>query len=96
MKSRTQTASRPATRFLSPENVAAIVARKGVAACLEGMAACLRDDFLRWNAFDKRARVASHSPHGVIELMPIADASALTPSSTSTATRRTRATACRR
>jgi ornithine cyclodeaminase len=73
MKSRTQTPGRPATRFLSPENVAAIVARKGVAACLEGMAACLRDDFLRWNAFDKRARVASHSPNGVIELMPIAD-----------------------
>lgn len=30
-------------------------------------------DFLRWNAFDKSARVANHSQDGVIELMPIAD-----------------------
>ena len=31
-------------------------------------------DFLRWPEFDKTARVASHSAHGVIELMPVADA----------------------
>ncbi len=53
MKSQTQTLSRPATRFLSPENVAAIVARKGVAACMEEMATYIRDDFLRWSEFDK-------------------------------------------
>jgi ornithine cyclodeaminase len=39
------------------------------------MAAYIRQDFLRWKSFDKAARVASHSPDGVIELMPIADAS---------------------
>jgi ornithine cyclodeaminase len=31
-------------------------------------------EFLRWNEFDKSARVACHSDVGVIELMPIADA----------------------
>lgn len=30
-------------------------------------------DFLRWQAFDKSARVANHSTAGVIELMPTAD-----------------------
>ena len=73
MTSRTSNPVHPATLFLSPEDVAKIVARKGIAACLGGMAAYLQQDFLRWNTFDKRARVASHSPHGVIELMPIAD-----------------------
>ena len=33
----------------------------------------LRADFLRWESFDKSARTASHSPRGVIELMPVAD-----------------------
>ena len=33
----------------------------------------LRADFLRWESFDKSARMASHSPRGVIELMPVAD-----------------------
>jgi len=73
MPSRTQAAHRPSTRFLSPEDVALIIARTGIAKCLGGMAAYLHQDFLRWNAFDKRARVAHHSPAGVIELMPIAD-----------------------
>jgi ornithine cyclodeaminase len=31
-------------------------------------------DFRRWPEFDKTARVASHSADGVIELMPVADA----------------------
>jgi ornithine cyclodeaminase len=33
----------------------------------------LREDFLRWEDFEKTARLASHSPRGVIELMPVAD-----------------------
>ena len=47
--------------------------RKGVEACLRGIADYILADFLRWGAFDKSARVASHSRDGVIELMPIAD-----------------------
>ena len=37
------------------------------------MAEMIREDYLRWNLFDKSARVASHSDIGVIELMPISD-----------------------
>ena len=59
--------------FLSAEAVAGIVRQLGVAHCLEGIAECIRQDFLRWPVFDKAARIASHSPGGVIELMPIAD-----------------------
>nr|MBL8411475.1 ornithine cyclodeaminase [Dechloromonas sp.] len=62
-----------ATRFLDAGTVAALFARKGVANCIAGLADYIRDDFQRWDAFDKTARVAAHSPHGVIELMPVAD-----------------------
>ena len=62
-----------ATRFLDAETVAAMIARKGVAACIGGLADYIRDDFRRWASFDKSARVATHSPHGVIELMPVSD-----------------------
>lgn len=66
--------SRLTTHFLSAEDAARLIARKGVASCLEGMAQCLAQDYVRWHEFDKTARVASHSADGVIELMPIADA----------------------
>lgn len=33
----------------------------------------IEEDFRRWPQFDKTVRVASHSPIGVIELMPISD-----------------------
>jgi ornithine cyclodeaminase len=62
------------TLFLSPHDVARLVCRQGIAATLQGLAAYIRQDFLRWQSFDKSARLASHSPDGVIELMPIADA----------------------
>ncbi|WP_180125277.1 ornithine cyclodeaminase [Rhodoferax sp. BLA1] len=61
--------------FLSPQDVAALISRQGFATTLQGLAACIHQDFLRWNSFDKAPRVASHSVDGVIELMPIADAS---------------------
>jgi ornithine cyclodeaminase len=62
------------TAFLSPRHVAEIVQTRGLAHIFTGMVQALRADFLRWEEFDKSARVASHSAHGVIELMPIADA----------------------
>ena len=61
------------TLFLSAPDVAGIVRRKGLKACLSGIADNIRTDFLRWESFDKSARVAAHSSVGVIELMPIAD-----------------------
>lgn len=61
------------TLYLSAPDVIELVQRKGVEACLRGIADYIQSDFLRWGAFDKSARVASHSHDGVIELMPIAD-----------------------
>lgn len=66
------------TLFLSPQDIADIVHRQGMVATLQGMATYIRQDFLRWQSFDKAPRVASHSAAGVIELMPIADASTYT------------------
>ncbi len=63
------------TAFLSPQHVAEIVHTRGLPAIFQGLVETLRADFLRWPEFDKSARVASHSAKGVIELMPIADAS---------------------
>ena len=62
------------TRFLSPSDVSRIVAAQGLPQVLRQMARYIEDDFLRWESFDKSARTAAHSPRGVIELMPIADA----------------------
>ncbi len=62
------------TKYLSAERVAEMIQKKGIAACLNGMATYIQQDFLRWNSFEKCARVANHSHDGVIELMPIADA----------------------
>ena len=61
------------TTYLSVATVVEIIRQKGLANCLAEMAAYIRSDFLRWNSFDKSARVASHSCDGVIELMPISD-----------------------
>ncbi len=63
------------TQFLSAHDVAEIVEKMGLAQVLRGMADYIEADFLRWSDFDKCARVASHSAGGVIELMPISDAS---------------------
>ncbi|MFD0667913.1 ornithine cyclodeaminase [Ramlibacter sp. MAHUQ-53] len=62
-----------ATLFLSPDDVATLVRRIGLPGCLQGLVQALRDDFLRWPRFEKSARLASHSPVGVIELMPVSD-----------------------
>ena len=64
----------PTTVYLSAPDMVRLVQRKGLPACFGGVAARIEADFLRWNEFDKSARLASHSEHGVIELMPIADA----------------------
>ena len=61
------------TLFLSPEDVASIIHQEGFAKTMQGMVEAIEQDFLRWSDFDKSARLASHSPDGVIELMPIAD-----------------------
>ena len=59
--------------YLSAPDAVALVRRKGLQACIAGIADNIRADFLRWQDFDKSARVANHSRDGVIELMPISD-----------------------
>ena len=74
MRTETNARQTPAsTLYLSAPEAVELVRRKGLAACLSGIADCITEDFLRWEQFDKSARVASHSQDGVIELMPIAD-----------------------
>ena len=62
------------TTLLTTQDIARIVAHHGLPDLLRQMVDALDADFRRWNDFDKVARVASHSRHGVIELMPVADA----------------------
>jgi ornithine cyclodeaminase len=61
------------TRFVDVPALARLVDRVGLAEFMNGIAATMREDFRRWESFDKCARVASHSKTGVIELMPVAD-----------------------
>jgi ornithine cyclodeaminase len=61
------------TTLLTPQDIAHIVATKGLPAVLRGLLAATEAAFLRWPSFDKVPRVASHSQRGVIELMPTAD-----------------------
>lgn len=61
------------TRLIDLPTLAAFVHERGAARCMTELATELRADFMRWESFDKSARTASHSPRGVIELMPVAD-----------------------
>ena len=70
-----QTPNVPVTAYIGVPDMVRIVQRKGLSACIADVAGRIERDFLRWNHFDKSARVACHSDEGVIELMPIADAS---------------------
>ena len=62
------------TRFVDVPTMSRLVQEIGVARFIGELADAIRADFLRWPEFDKTARVASHSPIGVIELMPVSDA----------------------
>src|SRR5580658_10288733 len=59
--------------FIGVERVTELVARRGAACFIEELAAQIQADFLRWDAFDKSPRHATHSSVGVIELMPTSD-----------------------
>ena len=59
--------------FIGIERIQELVARRGAARFIEELAGEIEADFLRWDSFDKSARHASHSPVGVIELMPASD-----------------------
>ena len=61
------------TSFVDVRNMAAWVARTGPEQVIAGLIDELDRDFRRWESFDKTPRIASHTPFGVIELMPTSD-----------------------
>jgi len=61
--------------FVSVENMMDLVLSTGIETFLLELCTYVEDDFARWESFDKTPRVASHSPDGVIELMPTSDGS---------------------
>ncbi len=64
----------PAVDFLSTQAAATLVQTVGLLPCLRALVTALEEDFARWQDFDKSARLAQHTPDGVMELMPVADA----------------------
>ena len=62
------------TRYVDVQDLSRLVREKTLATCLSEMAEYIRQDYLRWEDFEKCARLANHSPDGVIELMPVSDA----------------------
>jgi ornithine cyclodeaminase len=59
--------------YIGLERVQELVARIGPARFIEELAQEIEADYRRWHDFDKSPRHATHSPVGVIELMPISD-----------------------
>ena len=59
--------------YIGIERVRELLARIGTGPFIEGLAHEIENDFRRWRDFDKSARHATHTPAGVIELMPISD-----------------------
>lgn len=61
------------TSFVDVRDMVGWVARTGTEEVISGILEYLDADFRRWEGFDKTPRVASHTPFGVIELMPTSD-----------------------
>ncbi|GAA3311991.1 ornithine cyclodeaminase [Arthrobacter ramosus] len=61
------------TRFVDVRNMIRWTAARGPERIMADLIDYLEDDFRRWPSFDKTPRVASHTPFGVIELMPTSD-----------------------
>ena len=58
------------TRFIDVANIQELVSSVGIERFISTLADYIRDDYSRWQEFDKSPRVANHVPGGVIELMP--------------------------
>ena len=61
------------TLFVDVRNMVRWVVETGPERVIAGIAEYVEDDFRRWESFDKIPRVGSHTPWGVIELMPTSD-----------------------
>ncbi len=60
-------------RYVGIAEMCQLVQSSGVEAMLSSLARYIRDDYVRWNDFEKSIRLTNHSHNGVIELMPICD-----------------------
>ncbi|TMV08943.1 ornithine cyclodeaminase [Ruegeria sediminis] len=72
----TQPSDKALVPFVSVDNMMRLIHHIGIEKMITGLAAEIEADFRRWESFDKTPRVAAHSPHGVIELMPTSDGEA--------------------
>ncbi len=59
--------------FVSVEQMMGLIHHVGLEPMMVEIAQAIEEDFRRWELFDKTPRVPSHSPQGVIELMPTSD-----------------------
>ena len=59
--------------FVSVRTITRWAAQEGVEQILAGLVEHLEGDVRRWQAFERIPRIASHSPLGVVELMPTSD-----------------------
>jgi ornithine cyclodeaminase len=59
--------------YIGVSDVALLIQAIGPGTFIERLAAVIESDYRRWSEFEKSARLASHSPVGVIELMPTSD-----------------------
>ncbi|MFV0633762.1 ornithine cyclodeaminase [Demequina sp.] len=59
--------------FVSVESMRHWVAREGAEHLIAQLAGVVEADLRRWRRFERVPRIASHSPVGVIELMPTSD-----------------------
>lgn len=60
-------------QFVGVAEITRIIAEIGIDPVLLTLVDYLAEDFARWPAFECAPRLASHSPDGVIELMPTSD-----------------------
>ena len=60
-------------RILSVQDMAKIVQKHGFDNFIRDLVEYTKQDFIRWQEFDKSPRYAAHVPGGVLELMPTAD-----------------------
>ena len=60
-------------QLVDVQNMCRWINHHGVEKLIAGIQSYIEEDFVRWESFDKIPRVASHTPIGVIELMPTSD-----------------------
>ena len=60
-------------RFVDVPHMVSWINESGPENVIAGMIDVMEKDFRRWDAFELRPRIASHSRDGVIELMPTSD-----------------------